>query len=108
MIDFRLIDYYFREKGWNQYHLFMRGTKWTKGNQTVIMDANGYKLDGERVGEDAIIALLDIDRKEIKMYEHLKKLGYSDKCRWAFIEGVRWANLHQSPDDIETTLRLLK
>ncbi len=101
MIDFQLLDRSFREKGWNQCHLFMRGTKWTKDNQTVVRDANGYLLDGERVGEDTIIALVGIDRKEIEMYEHLKDLGYDGKCRWAFIEGVRWANAHRSLDDIQ-------
>ena len=101
MIDFRFLERCFHESGWNQYHLFMRGTKWEKGNQTVIRDVNGYMLDGKRVGEEAIITLLGIDRKELEMYEHLKKLGFGGKCRWAFIEGVRWATKHQDLDEIQ-------
>ena len=102
MIDFRFLESCFREKGWDQYHLFMRGTKWMNDSQTVIRDAHGYLLNGKRVDEDTIIALLGIERKEIEMYEHLKKLGFDEKCRWAFIEGVRWANAHHTLDDIES------
>ena len=105
MIDYELLDHCFSEKGWNYYHLFMIGSKWTKGDHTVIRHARGYVLNGEKVEEDTIIALLAIDRKEIEMYEHLKRLGYGRKCRWAFIEGVRWANAHQSLENIETPPR---
>ena len=102
MLDYELLNQCFSEKGWNSYHLFMIGPKWTKDDQTVIRHAGGYVLNGKKVDEDTIIALLDIDKKEIEMYEHLKRLGYGRKCRWAFIEGVRWANAHLSLDDIET------
>ena len=44
-------DSYMSEQGWTKYHLFMRGTKWTKDADTIIYDRNGWLLNGQNITE---------------------------------------------------------
>lgn len=103
MIDFRLLEHHFQQDGWTQYHLFMRGTRWVKDSHTVIRDTIGYLYDGKRVTEDIIIAMMKIDENEIELYEHLKQQGNSPTYRFAFLDGVKWANRHLIQPDSNTS-----
>ena len=100
MIDFRLLEHHFQQDGWTQYHLFMRGTRWEKDNHTVVRDTLGYLYDGKRVTEDTI---MNIDENKIELYEHLKQQGNSPTYRFAFLDGVKWANHHQIQLDSNTS-----
>ena len=40
-------DTFMSEQGWEKRHLFMRGNKWTRGENTIIYDRNGWHLNEE-------------------------------------------------------------
>ena len=44
-------DSFMSEHGWTKYHLFMRGTKWAKGTDTIIHDSDGWRLNGQKLTE---------------------------------------------------------
>ena len=44
-------DSFMTEHGWTKYHLFMRGTKWAKGTDTIIHDSDGWRLNGQKLTE---------------------------------------------------------
>ena len=54
-------DTFMSEHGWTKYHLFMRGTKWVKGDDTIIYDRNGWKLNEQTVTEQEIHKFLQYD-----------------------------------------------
>jgi hypothetical protein len=47
-------DSFMTEHGWTKYHLFMRGTKWVKGDDVLIHDAKGWHLNGVIVPEQDV------------------------------------------------------
>ena len=44
-------DNFMSEQGWTKYHLFMRGTKWAKGTDTIIHNSDGWRLNGQKLTE---------------------------------------------------------
>ena len=54
-------DSHMSEHGWTKYLLFMRGTKWVKGDDTIIYDRNGWKLNEQTVTEQEIHKFLQYD-----------------------------------------------
>ena len=44
-------DNFMSEQGWTKYHLFMRGSKWTKDADTIIHDSDGWHLNGQNITE---------------------------------------------------------
>ena len=44
-------DNFMSEQGWTEYLLFMRGTKWTKGADTIIRNSDGWHLNGQNITE---------------------------------------------------------
>jgi hypothetical protein len=54
-------DSFMSEHGWTKYHLFMRGSKWVKGDDTIIYDRNGWKLNEQTVTEQEIHKFLQYD-----------------------------------------------
>ena len=44
-------DSFMTEHGWTKYHLFMRGSKWTKGADTIIRNSDGWHLNGQNITE---------------------------------------------------------
>ena len=47
-------DSFMSGQGWTKYHLFMRGTKWTKDADTIICDRNGWHLNGQNITEKVL------------------------------------------------------
>ena len=90
-ISFKLLEQHFSVNGWRQYHLFQRGTKWTKDGQEVILTAKGYTLNGIQVDSDVIAEMLHISEQDINLDQELARCHYTAACRQAFIEGVHWA-----------------
>ena len=90
-ISFKLLEQQFAKNGWRQYHLFQRGTKWTKNGQEVISSVKGYTLNGILVDGDVIAEMLHISERDINIDQELVRRHYTAACRRAFIEGVQWA-----------------
>lgn len=90
-ISFKLLEQRFAVNGWRQYHLFHRGTKWTKEGQEVISSVKGYTLNGKPVDCDVIAEMLHISERDINLDQELARRHYTAACRQAFIEGVHWA-----------------
>jgi len=44
-------DTFMSAHGWTKYHLFMRGSKWTKDADTIIHDRDGWHLNGQNITE---------------------------------------------------------
>ena len=44
-------DTFMSEHGWSKFHLFMRGSKWTKDADTIIHDSDGWHLNGQNITE---------------------------------------------------------
>ena len=54
-------DTFMSEHGWRKFHLFMRGTKWVKGDDAIIYDRNGWQLNGQTTTEQEIHKFLQYD-----------------------------------------------
>lgn len=53
--EYERFDAIMAEHGWTKYHLFMRGTKWTKGEDVLILDAKGWHLNGEPITDPLLL-----------------------------------------------------
>lgn len=54
-------DAFMSEHGWSKFHLFMRGTKWVKGEEIIICDRNGWHLNGKIVTKQEINQFLQYE-----------------------------------------------
>ncbi len=54
-------DTFMEAHGWTKYHLFMRGTKWVKGDEIIIYDRNGWHLNGQIVTKQELNTYLQYD-----------------------------------------------
>ena len=50
------------EHGWKEYHLFMRGTKYERGDDVVIHDMNGWHLNGSIVPYEQIMETVEYNK----------------------------------------------
>ena len=76
MITFKTLAHFFKIDGWQERHLFMRGTRWDKGHHQVILDRHGYMLNGTRTSEDSILELLQITHNDIAQHEQQKRANF--------------------------------
>ena len=54
-------DTFLSKHGWTKFLLFMRGSKWTNGENTLIYDRNGWQLNGQTMTEQEIHKFLQYD-----------------------------------------------
>jgi len=54
-------DAFMSEHGWTKHHLFMRGSKWVKDDDTIICDRNGWQLNGQTMPQQEIHKTLHYD-----------------------------------------------
>ena len=50
------------EHGWKEYHLFMRGTKYERGDDVIIYDMNGWHLNGSIVPHEQIMEIIEYNK----------------------------------------------
>lgn len=50
------------EHGWKEYHLFMRGTKYERGNDVIIHDMNGWHLNDTIVPYEQIMEMIEYNK----------------------------------------------
>ena len=55
------LDTFMSEQGWTKFHLFMRGTKWVNGDDTIIYDRNGWQLNGQTMSKQELFKTLQYD-----------------------------------------------
>jgi hypothetical protein len=55
-------DTFMSEQGWENRHLFMRGNKWTRGENTTIYDSNGWSLNGSIVPYEQIVETIEYNK----------------------------------------------
>lgn len=59
--EYERFDAFMTERGWSKYHLFMRGTKWTKGENVLICDRNGWHLNEQTITKQELFKTLQYD-----------------------------------------------
>ena len=50
------------EHGWKEYHLFMRGTKYERGDDVIIHDMNGWHLNDLIVTYEQIMETVEYNK----------------------------------------------
>ena len=47
--SWKKLDTFMLEQGWEKRHLFMRGNKWTRDEDTITYDRHGWRLNGAKI-----------------------------------------------------------
>ena len=59
--EWKRFDTFMSERGWTKYHLFMRGTKWVRGDDMIIYDRNDWQLNGQTMTKQEMHKFLQYD-----------------------------------------------
>lgn len=93
-INYAILSAAFANDGWTEYHQFMAGNRWVKGDDTVTSYRGKYKLNGQPVGKEYLIRMLNIDQRLIMVADAIAPYPLSGKYGRTFLAGVRWADAH--------------
>jgi hypothetical protein len=101
-LNYQVLSDAFVRNGWKKYHLFMAGNYWLKGDDKVNCFHNGYRLNGNLIGCEQLIRMLDIDVRLLQVADALNPRNLNTKYSRAFIDGVAWADDHPGTERLRT------
>lgn len=59
--SWKQFDAFMSEQGWEIRHLFMRGNRWTRDEDTIIRDRNGWHLNGAKITTEELMRFLNVN-----------------------------------------------
>ena len=98
-IYYPILSAAFANDGWREYHQFMAGSRWVKGDDTVTSYYGKYKLNGQPVTKEHLCQMLHIDSRIVQVAEAIAPYPLNGKYGRAFLDGVRWADAHPANKD---------
>lgn len=97
-INYAILSAAFANDGWKEYHQFMVGNRWVKGNDTVTSYYGKYKLNGQPIDKEYLCRMLKIDQRLVRVAEAIAPHPLNSKYGKAFLDGVRWADKNPRDD----------
>ena len=55
----RQFDAFMSEQGWEKRHMFMRGSKWSRGGNTITYDWHGWRINGEIITVEELMRFIN-------------------------------------------------
>lgn len=101
-LNYQVLRDAFVRNGWERHHKFMIGETWFKGDDNVSCFYEGYRLNGNLIGCEQLIRMLDIDVRLLQVADALHPRNINAKYCRAFIDGVAWADDHPGTERLRT------
>ncbi len=98
-INYMVLSEAFANDGWKESHMFMAGSRWVKGNDTVKSYCGHYLLNGQPIDKEYLIRMLHIDPRIVEVADAIAPYPLKGKYGQAFLNGVRWADAHPVGDN---------
>ena len=57
--SWKQFDTFMSEQGWEKCHLFMRGNKQTRGENTIIFNRNSWRLNGAKITTEELMRFIN-------------------------------------------------